>query len=63
MAPYRLGHWLSFGCCVLAMVMIAVQAVYYRSVNRTEAQIASGERPDDSKDFDGENSLEFRYVC
>ncbi|CAK7242204.1 MAG: hypothetical protein STHCBS139747_003684 [Sporothrix thermara] len=61
-APYKLGHWFSFGCVLLAMLCIAVQLVYFRALNRKKDLIANGTIPDDRTDVTGENNLEFRYV-
>ncbi|CAK7203604.1 hypothetical protein SEUCBS139899_006341 [Sporothrix eucalyptigena] len=61
-APYKLGHWFSFGCVLLAMICIAIQLAYFRALNRKKDLIANGTIPDDRTELEGENNLEFRYV-
>jgi hypothetical protein len=62
-APYRLGHWCSFGSALIAMSLITTQIGYFRYLNRQKGQIEKGDRPDNRKETTGEGDLEFRYVC
>lgn len=61
-SPYLLGHYFSLGSTILSMILIAVQFAYFRAQNHKKGQIARGEREDDRKNTEGENSLDFRYV-
>ncbi|KAK7219159.1 hypothetical protein V2G26_007162 [Clonostachys chloroleuca] len=61
-APYRLGHWCSLGSAIICIVLIALQILYLRALNRKKEQISSGEREDDRKETTGEGALDFRYI-
>lgn len=61
-APYRLGNWFSFACTILAMVLIAVQILYFRGLNAHKSRIQNGEIADDRVGEEGEDNLEFRFI-
>ncbi|CAG9970426.1 unnamed protein product [Clonostachys byssicola] len=61
-APYQLGHWCSLGSSIICIILITVQILYLRALNRKKEQISNGERDDDRKETTGEGALDFRYV-
>lgn len=60
-SPYLMGHWSSFACAVICMILISIQIIYFKTRNNEKAKIASGAIPDDRKSQEGEDNLEFKY--